>query len=333
MGRQTKLLNPNWRSSSIVPTGAPGSLGQGSDTSMLTNKPTSTVSNTPAAPGPNTPIYSTTRGRTLAKEKADLMHYQSQMQARQRAWAKDPSRAAALKRYGAEAPGIADRLAKIAQEEQRLAGLNAGTPSPDQPKDPAEDDGFKTIEDFLSKDVMADPAAQNQMKLGTEALDSYLQAKGLGGGGAQIKAAERLAAQVGADQTNRQLQAAGLNAQMFQNYAQNLIDNKRNLNNDQFDKLYKTIELMANQSPMGNAYGASKAKSDIYSGLGQGIASLIASLGGGGGGGGGKTPVQIPPYSTTGVDSKYAGQGSANNIDWASLFANLGGKLAANSKS
>ena len=181
-------------------------------------------------------------------------------------------------------------------------------------------------------DVTASPTYQWQLNQGQKALDAKLAAMGLSDSGAALQAQNELSARVGADEATRQTQERQTQAGRLLDLLRYNQDSQQGQSNEQWDRIYQMLGLMAQQNPVPAGADAAGGLASTTTAQGTATSKIIADLfnrivAGGGGGGVGAAPQYTPPFpsgpDTSNVDAlkiKYGGQGGN---DWGSLLSSV----------
>lgn len=306
----------------MTPQGAPAPAGQ-------TAPVTTTQPATPTGPNP-------ARANELKNAQAFIAKYgKNPKYAGQIKWAQ--ARIDSINRGEQLADWEKVRKSGVLPTQQPAQPTQPQTPATPQPapaQEPAQpapaDPQFKAIEDFFAKDMKEDPMYQQEMRLGEDKIKKYMAARGLNASGADVTAFQNLANQAASNQVGRNLQVAGQNAQMFNDYVQNLTQNKMDLSNDEWNRRMDILRLMADQSPMAAAFQATQGISNSLDAQGNNVGNAMTGQyfnQPAGSGGANNNSGYIPPFSTTGIDSGYAGLGNAQNINFMNLLSGMLGGL------
>lgn len=172
----------------------------------------------------------------------------------------------------------ANRLAMI---DNAIAGMTPQTqPTADtQPADniqtmpgesvaPPPGSTFKTTYDFLPKNMADDPIYTANLARGNERINRLMAQRGLVKSGAEIEAQQNLERDLAADAYGRQIQTAGQDAGRFdeaQRYDSNYSANREDA---QWDRMFRTTDMMLGQSPMQWAYQGTGQVSNLAGDIG-----------------------------------------------------------------
>lgn len=221
--------------------------------------------------------------------------------------------------------------------------------------------GYQNWRNFLPQDGETSLLYKSMVEDGEKRLSQLAAARGLSGSGREILDASKFYRDTMADEQQRQYDAAqkeasergtlaGIDSQnqtrMYETNWSNLQDEAERLKamkqdealrlervgNESWDRVYSLLDLLSQQSPMNEAYGATGDISKILQNYGDQFAAAAASGGGGGGGGGrssggGSTarPPTPPVTSSADVSSNFGG--ASTNLQIASTLGQLLGNL------
>lgn len=130
------------------------------------------------------------------------------------------------------------------------------TPAPETPT-------FKSVYDFMPKDITATPMYQFQKEQGMKDLNRLMAARGLTNSGAEIEANSKFLNQLGAQEAERAMGVAGTDAGRYDAQAQNEAVMGYNKGNDQWTRI---MDLL-NYSQRNNPYDSGVAANDKAAGL------------------------------------------------------------------
>jgi hypothetical protein len=173
-----------------------------------------------------------------------------------------------------KAPGFAKQLQDVTSQ---IRGLRAGgqnpsipTPPPAAPEDPAasippnpenppaSDEAMNALYPGLNyqlpENYEGSPMYKWQMERGNKMLDRRLAARGLLGSGAELEAANQLAAQVGAQESDRLRGDMQTEADRYERVSANEANRRTQAGDTQWRRLMDLMDFSTRNSPMDAAY-------------------------------------------------------------------------------
>ena len=167
------------------------------------------------------------------------------------------------------------------------------------------------------------PLYKFQADEGMKRLNRLMASRGLSNSGAEIEANSKFLQELGANEADKTRGYAQTEADRLERMQQSESTRLERTGNEQWNRYYNMLSLMANQNPMSYAYDGTTNAGNIISGIGKRKADYISgaydrpSIGAGGGGGGGVSMPSFqapyssgPDYSMIDLMSVYGDQGS-----------------------
>lgn len=182
---------------------------------------------------------------------------------------------------------------------------------------------------FEFENYSGSPMYKFQQEQGLKALDKRLAATGQLGSGFQFENYNKFLNELGANEAERNSQITMRAADRLERMQENESQRRERAGNENWNRNYQLLSLMAAQNPMSYAFQGTQNLGDAYGGLGNRADSFYSDFYPRASGGGGYiAPPYLPPAASGPDFSQYnvrdSASDAASNNDWLSSIFKIG---------
>lgn len=193
---------------------------------------------------------------------------------------------------------------------------------------------FPNVRAFEPENYEGSPMYKFQLQEGQRALDRLYASRGLVNSGAEIEGNQRFVTDLGAREADRAQKIAETEADRLERMQLQEANRLERVDNNNFDRMYSILQLMANQSPLELGYRGASDSASLKDSFGSNMANYYSqaypNLTGGLPGPSNFTPPFVPPfpsqpnYGNVENSDIIADQGSSSDIaDLFGLFSSF----------